>query len=513
VRTRWDGVVVVRTGTPGRRATTDAVAPTNDTLSAATALAVPWNVPGSTREATADGDDQAAAAACAASGLGSLSSTSPSVWYSVTPASSVVLVPALQVTASASDYGYDVSADLAVFTRDAAGAFVAVACGNIEGGQTPRLEAGRTYYLQVFSTGGTADFVFTGRPPTADEAPANDAFASAVPLPLDKSVSVAHYDRAGLETGEPAPPCGPPSVGSVWFTVDPGSWNRLALLAPLDSETATLWRGGAPGSLSSLGCFAPPPPTNGSAPTTGGSARWAVAGPGPYYLQIALVSPAVETSKSFELTTDDSCSGRCLPPCTVRDYKVAPNTLPRDPWRWSFNVAGGLKGLSGRQVLRSVKAGAAIITTSKNDCGLADKVSAKTRYLGHTRAKASMCNGDRSDRRNVVAVAPRGAGSTLAQTCYRLIQSGGRGKWRITESDMEIYANWRWTTDGDAVDCHDQQDLVGVVAHEVGHVFALDHAERSRAGNLTMFPIAPPDCNASEASLGLGDVLALRKLY
>jgi hypothetical protein len=511
VRTRHDGVVVVRTGSPRPRISTGALAPTNDTLAAATALPLPWSVAGTTSEATADADDQAAADACDAANLGAIPATNPSVWYSVTPSSDVALVTGMQVTASTSDYGYDVNAYLDIFTRDSGGALVAVACG-LPDGETPRLQSGLTYYLQVFSSGGTADFVMTGRPPSASELPPNDAYAAAAALPLDQNVLVGNYDRASLEAGEPAPPCGPAPLATVWFKVDPGAWRRLALHDALYDETATLWQGTSLGSLTSLGCFAPPARTDG-ATITPEPARWVVPDRGPFYLQIAQVYASSRTDKAFQMTSNESCSGSCLPPCQVRDHLLDAGIAPRDPWRWSFNVAGGLKGLSAHQILRSVKAGAKIVTASTNDCGLADKVTAKTSYLGTSRLKASMCNGDRRDRKNVVAVAPRGGGSTLAMTCYSMIKQYGEKKWHITESDMEVYANWQWTTDGDAPGCHDAQDLVGVLAHEVGHVFGLDHAQKGRARNLTMFPIAPPACNNSARSLGLGDVLGLRQLY
>ncbi len=510
VRTRPDGVVVVRTGSPAPRVSTGAVIPGNDTLAAAAPVPVPWSVAGSTTGATADADDQAAAQACDSASQNTISATAPSVWYAIAAPGDTTLLTGLSVTATYSDDGYDVSGYRSLFTRDAAGALVAVVC-DLQDTDAPRLLAGHPYYLLVQSVGGTLDFVSGGRAPTAAELPPGDAFGGALKLPLGTSVRVDRYDRATLEPGEPAPPCGPPPFGSVWFRVDPGAWTRIALTHPLDSETVTLWHGSSPSALRAVGCFAAPVgngPVSTSAPT-----RFVLTDSGPYYLQVALTSTEARSSQSFELTSDDSCSGRCLPPCKVRDYKLDAGIRPRDPWRWSFNVAGGLKGLSAAQVLRSIKAGARIVTTSDNDCGLADKVSAKTHYTGTSRAKASMCRTNRPDGKNVVAVFPQDGSSTLGKTCYYMVRSAGEKKWRITESDMEIYAKWGWTTDGDAADCKNQQDLVGVVAHEVGHVFGLDHAAKSRAGNLTMFPIAPPDCNASQRSLGLGDVLALRALY
>lgn len=510
VRTRRDGVVVVRTGSPRPRTVASAVVPGNDTVAGAVALPLPWSIAGSTVEATADGDDAAASAACDT--ISYVAPDAPSVWYSLTPPTDTVLFTTLQPTATYPDSWYDVQAASALYTRDpTTGALTPVSCSLSE--ETPHLLGGHTYLLQVQSTGGTIDFVSSGRPPTAGELPANDAFAAAQPMPLGKNVTVDRYDRATLEPGEPSPPCGPAPVGSVWFKVDPGAWRRLALTDSLFNETATLWTGNALGALTPLGCLAPPVPTSGPITVTPPSARWALPRGGSYYLQLAQVYPGARSSQAFQIDSDDSCSGECLPPCRVRDHRIDGRILPRDPWRWRFNVARGLKGLTSAQVLRSIKTGAKVVTSSRNDCGLPDKVSAKATYLGKTKATASMCRNHRGDGRNVVAVSARESGSTLAVTCYRLRQPSPGAKWRITESDMEIYAGWRWTTDADDPGCRQEQDLPGVMAHEVGHVFGLDHAEKARAGNLTMYPIAPPACNASARTLGLGDVLALRSLY
>lgn len=60
--------------------------------------------------------------------------------------------------------------------------------------------------------------------------------------------------------------------------------------------------------------------------------------------------------------------------------------------------------------------------------------------------------------------------------------------------------------------CRTAFSVEGVATHEMGHVFGLSHVSESAHGNLTMSTKARP-CTASDTTLGLGDVLGLRKKY
>ena len=516
VRTRQDGVVVVRTQSPTPVLSEGGLAPAHDTLAGAVPLGFPWSTSATTVDSTVDQDDANAAAACRTVG-DYISAGNPdegSVWYSVTSPTTATVILELATTATYPVQFYppiEPRVDVAFFTRDANGGLVPADC-EVFPYDTVRLDAGRTYYVRVISSYGHVDFTYVGRPPSASEIPANDAFAAAQPLGVDGTGQVDRFLHASLEVSEPVPTCGPTPYASVWYRVDPGRWDRLRL-ADDDDATVTLWSGSALGALTSLGCFTPPPVT-GPGPTyvQPSPPRWVLTKPGPYYLQVATSSTdSTDQSHYLTLQNGEACM-TCPPPCSVKDAKHYEKIYPRKPWEWTFNVGPGLEGLTKAQVLRAAKQGTRIITRSTNDCGLPDKVSAKTRYLGPSRRKAGQCD-DRQDGRNVLAVRKGRDGDLLAVACSRLVTKGGIGKATITESDIELYAGWSWTVDPDGAGCIEQQDLVATLAHEVAHVFGIAHVEKDRAQNLTMAPYAAPACNGAGRTLGLGDVRSLRKLY
>lgn len=514
VRTRLDGAVVVRARSPMLPGSRRARAAANDTATGALPLAWPWTVPDTTVGTTVDADDLAAEASCEAAGeFIRTSEEGQTVWYSVAPtANTTAIIGFSDVVAHPDENGYrDSLPFVALFTRDAGGTFQPVAC-EVEIGQGVRLEPGLTYFFRVMTRYGGMDYTFSGRPPTAAEMPANDAFSAAAPLAVGKTGTVQTFLYSSVEPGEPVPPCGSALLGSIWYLVDPGVWRRLRM-AWADDATLTLWQGSSLGSLAPLGCFSPPLQTPDAGFIDAEPARWALPTTGPFYLQVGSTREAGwDNYQQVELESGEGCP-ECPPPCSVNDNKQYKKLLPRKPWRWSFNNAKGLDGVAAEQVLRAAKQAARIITRSANDCGLRDKVSATTHYLGRTGRRASECHGTR-DGRNVLAVQGGNPGfGLLAMACYRYRIYYGEKKHHIIESDVEVYSYQRWTVDADGPACDDQYDLVGTLAHEIGHVFALDHVAADRAQNLTMAPVAAPPCNAAGQTLGRGDVLSLRALY
>ena len=51
------------------------------------------------------------------------------------------------------------------------------------------------------------------------------------------------------------------------------------------------------------------------------------------------------------------------------------------------------------------------------------------------------------------------------------------------------------------------------MTHERGHTFGLNHVAESGHGNLTMSTIINGTCQASERTLGRGDVIGLDRKY
>jgi hypothetical protein len=169
--------------------------------------------------------------------------------------------------------------------------------------------------------------------------------------------------------------------------------------------------------------------------------------------------------------------------------------------KWYFAAASTPSGLSRSGVRDVIKRAFANVTGARNDCGLADNVSATAAYKGTTSRRAK-CNA--RDGYNVVGFRSLSA-DTLAYACYWYV--GGR----MVEADIQINNNVTWALAMPG--CVNKQVLEATMTHEVGHVFGLDHVAETTHGRLTMSPYLNGLCNNEESSLGLGDVLGLEALY
>ena len=149
------------------------------------------------------------------------------------------------------------------------------------------------------------------------------------------------------------------------------------------------------------------------------------------------------------------------------------------------------------------------ITSARNDCGLADTVSATSTYLGTTSFAPSVTrrgNCAARDGRNVIGFGPLPWG-ILAVTCVRSNSAG-----RMTEADIRINSNITWALSVSS--CSFVKELLEpTMTHEIGHAFGLGHVSESKHGRLTMSTFSDGPCSNAESTLGLGDVRGLRHLY
>jgi hypothetical protein len=195
-------------------------------------------------------------------------------------------------------------------------------------------------------------------------------------------------------------------------------------------------------------------------------------------------------------------------PCNDPAY-----TLLGGKWKqtfnWSYRSSSTPDELNESKVLTVIKRSFDNITESRNDCGLADKVSATSAYLGTTIARPSVTNrGNCSprDNQNVVGFGSLPSG-ILAVTCIRYGNNNS-----ITEADIRINANLSWALT--AGSCHFWQELLEpTMTHEIGHIFGLGHVGERKHGRLTMSTTSDGPCANAETTLGWGDVRGLRHLY
>lgn len=180
-------------------------------------------------------------------------------------------------------------------------------------------------------------------------------------------------------------------------------------------------------------------------------------------------------------------------------------------YQWSFQASSTPNANSVANVEQGLKNAAAAITTSRNNCGLADLVGVTQRYLGRTSAGPGIRSRDgkvtcsSSDGKNVVGFGTLPSGF-LGVACSWT--SNGVA----VEGDIRFNTRYSWYALDVPGSCSNRFGVQAVGAHEFGHVFGLGHVSESAHPNLTMSTAARP-CSNAPLSLGLGDVRALRQLY
>ncbi|HUG48887.1 MAG TPA: hypothetical protein VMP67_10810 [Candidatus Limnocylindria bacterium] len=188
------------------------------------------------------------------------------------------------------------------------------------------------------------------------------------------------------------------------------------------------------------------------------------------------------------------------PACDDRAHNLAGGRWNKT-LRWSFRASSTPAGLARSEALRVIKRGYGNIVNARNVCGRPDQVSATATYLGRTTARP---NCSMRDGRNVVGFRSL-ASNVLARTCW-WVSNGS-----IIEADIQINNGFSWATT--LAGCRFQPMLEAVMTHEAGHAFGMGHVGEKRHGRLTMSTRLDGNCNNQEASLGLGDLIGLEKLY
>jgi hypothetical protein len=195
-------------------------------------------------------------------------------------------------------------------------------------------------------------------------------------------------------------------------------------------------------------------------------------------------------------------------PCNDSAYSLLGGKW-KQTLNWRYQSSSKPAGLNGATVLKVIKRSFNNITGARNDCGLADTVSAKAQYLGTTTAKPNVNKRARcsiQDGQNIVGFGRLPSG-ILAVTCIRYGNNNS-----ITEADVRINSNYDWALTVGT--CQFWQELLEpTLTHEIGHMFGLGHVSEKKHGRLTMSPISDGPCSNAESTLGWGDVRGLRHLY
>jgi hypothetical protein len=148
-----------------------------------------------------------------------------------------------------------------------------------------------------------------------------------------------------------------------------------------------------------------------------------------------------------------------------------------------------------------------------NDCGFTQSLGTSTSYKGSTTIdvginSAGSCIGH--DGYNVIAFGPLPSG-TLAVTC-RFWYWVPIGDNHIFEADIRARNASGLFFFTIPSGCSSKYELEGVLTHEFGHAFGMDHVSESSYPTLTMSPTATA-CSYQDKSLGKGDYNGLKAHY
>ncbi len=210
----------------------------------------------------------------------------------------------------------------------------------------------------------------------------------------------------------------------------------------------------------------------------------------------------------------------CLDPCVDTNYHAndrAARVKTAQPWffRAASTPTGGTSTLTVDKAVTHIKAGTQAIVNGKNDCGLTDPVAQTAPYKGRTQRSTGITLPGGSiacafDGKNVVEFGTLPPGY-LGLACSYASTIGG--PWYINEADIRLQKGAPWTTAPDVSGCFNRYDLQGVMAHERGHAFGLNHTDEEAAHiPQTMYPSSGP-CSSYARTLGAGDHAGLSELY
>ena len=196
--------------------------------------------------------------------------------------------------------------------------------------------------------------------------------------------------------------------------------------------------------------------------------------------------------------------------CDDSAYSLINGSSWPGAYSWAFRKSTTPNEMTKKAATRELKKAVNNNSNAKNACGLADQTDLPNNFQGSTTQESDVtsvpsCKASPGPI-NVTEFGPMGGGGILAATCT---YSGGG---QITDADVRINTNFEWWEGTGA--CSGQTfGLQGVQTHEYGHAVGVGHVEEGAHGNLTMSTNINGTCSNFEASLGRGDVLALRDLY
>ncbi len=193
-------------------------------------------------------------------------------------------------------------------------------------------------------------------------------------------------------------------------------------------------------------------------------------------------------------------------PCADPTYSVA-GAKWNKTYSWVFNAASTPSTLSRTSTASALKTSVSRIAAGYNNCGQADAIGATHSYAGRTTSLPDISTSAAClslDGKSEIGFSSLPTGM-VGMTCWWSL--GGE----IIEGDIMFNKNIKWYLKKPS-SCSSKWSLQAAAAHEIGHLYGLNHVSEADHGSLTMSPKIMA-CQNSEVTLGLGDLKGLESLY
>jgi hypothetical protein len=181
------------------------------------------------------------------------------------------------------------------------------------------------------------------------------------------------------------------------------------------------------------------------------------------------------------------------------------------PYAWSFNYGSTPTNLNPANTETTIKKAGDNIVTSRNNCGIADTVTATHTYQGRTGTTTNISATNGCTTPDGVSVVSFGdlTSSKVGFSCWWY-----NGSYEMSEADMKLNkVEYSWWLPDFGGTCSGRYSVEAVMTHEFGHAFGLSHVDETAHGNLTMSSAINGPCQNSESTLGWGDVNILNVNY
>ncbi|MDP8957507.1 MAG: M10 family metallopeptidase domain-containing protein [Actinomycetota bacterium] len=193
-------------------------------------------------------------------------------------------------------------------------------------------------------------------------------------------------------------------------------------------------------------------------------------------------------------------------PCADPTHSIAGPKWNKT-YSWVFNAGSTPSIISASGAESALKTSVSRIVNGYNNCGQGDAISATHSYAGRTTSLPDISTSAAClslDRKSEMGFAALPSGM-VGMTCWWSLSG------EIIEGDIMFNKNIKWYLKKPRR-CSSRWSLHAAAAHEIGHLYGLNHVSEADHGSLTMSPKIM-SCQKSEVTLGLGDLKGLEALY